>query len=92
VCRSRRCLDAKNAEPPGTLHEASERLFTAVGDLIGQGQQVGQLPPGDPERLRLLLVATLQGVAALVSSGRVQAGQTDALVTDAVAFFTHGQR
>ena len=67
-------------------------MFTAVGDLIAQGQQAGTLPPGDPERLRLLLIATLQGIAALVTSGRAPASQTDALVTDAVALFTRDQR
>ena len=49
-------------------------------------------PPGDPERLSLLLIATLQGIAALVTSGRAPASQTDALVTDAVALFTRDQR
>jgi hypothetical protein len=62
-------------------------VFAAVGDLISQGQQAGMLPPGDPERLRLLLVATLQGIATLVTSGRAQAGQADALVADAVTLF-----
>jgi AcrR family transcriptional regulator len=83
---------AKNAGEPGALPEASERLFTAAGDLIRQGQQAGALPPGDPERLRLLLIATLQGIAALIISGRAPAGQSDALITDAVALFTRGQR
>ena len=83
---------AKNAEPSAAVREASERLFTAFGDLISQGQQVGALPTGDPERLRLLLIATLQGIATLVSSGRAQPRQTDALITDAVALFTRGQR
>jgi hypothetical protein len=54
--------------------------------------QAGALPTGDPERLRLLLIATLQGIATLVSSGRAQPRQTDALITDAVALFTRGQR
>jgi AcrR family transcriptional regulator len=81
-------FSVKIAGPRGRLYESSERLFTIVGDLIRQGQQVGQLPAGDPERLRLLLLATLQGIAALVMSGRVQASQIDALIADAVALFT----
>ena len=64
------------------------RLFTAFGDLIDQGQQAGVLPPGNPERLRLLLIATLQGIATLVTSRQIHAGQVDALVTDAIALFT----
>jgi hypothetical protein len=33
------------------------------------------LPSGDPERLRLLLIATLQGIAALITSGKAHADQ-----------------
>jgi len=82
---------AKNTGQSDALREASARLFTEVGDLIDQAQQVGTLPPGDPGRLRLLLVAMLQGIAALVTSGRAPAGQSDALITDAVALFTRSQ-
>lgn len=78
---------AKNAGPAPAPPAASGQLFTAVGDLITQGQQAGALPPGDPERLRLLLVAVLQGIAALVTSGRAQPAQADSLITDAVALF-----
>jgi AcrR family transcriptional regulator len=90
---------AGNAGPPAAgnagdaaLREASERLFTTVGDLITQGRQTGELPEGDPERLRLLLVAMLQGIAALVTSGRVRAEQVDTLIADAVALFTDRRR
>jgi AcrR family transcriptional regulator len=78
----------KNTGQSDALREASGRLFTEVGDLIDRAQQVGELPPGDPGRLRLLLVATLQGIAALVTSGRAPAAQCDALIADAVALFT----
>ena len=47
------------------------------------------LPPGDPERLGLLLVAVMQGIAALVTTGRVQPGQVDPLIADAIALFTY---
>jgi AcrR family transcriptional regulator len=83
---------ANSADPPAALREASERLFTTVGDLIRQGQQTDELPEGDPDRLLLLLVATLQGIAALTTSGRVRADQTDALIAGAVALFTRSQR
>jgi AcrR family transcriptional regulator len=83
---------AKNSGQPRVLPESSARLFNAVDGLIAQGQRERSLPPGDPERLRLLLAAFLQGIAALVTSGRVRPGQTDALITDAVALFTRGQR
>jgi AcrR family transcriptional regulator len=78
---------AKSAGRPTALPEAAAPVFAAVGELIRQGQQAGKLPAGDPERLRLLLIATLQGIATLVTSGRAPAGQADALVTDAVTLF-----
>jgi AcrR family transcriptional regulator len=81
---------AKNAvDSPGT-REAAARLFGMIGDLIGEGQQAGALPSGDPYRLQLLFGATLQGIAVLVSSGRIQPGQADMLISDAIALFTGG--
>jgi AcrR family transcriptional regulator len=82
---------AKNAVGSDGPREAAERLFAVIGDLIGQGQQAGTLPPGDPYRLQLLFGATLQGIAALVISGRIAPGQADALVADTIALFSRGQ-
>jgi AcrR family transcriptional regulator len=81
---------AKTAGQSPVLSEASERLFSTVGDLITQGQQAGALPPGNPERLRLLLVAVLQGIAVLVTSGRAKPEQADTLIVDAVSLFARG--
>ncbi|MCO5973329.1 TetR/AcrR family transcriptional regulator [Actinoallomurus soli] len=78
---------AKTATRSAGLRAASERLFTEFGDLVRRWQRGGALPPGEPERLRLLLIATLQGIASLVASDRVQAAQADALITDAVTLF-----
>jgi AcrR family transcriptional regulator len=78
---------AKSAARTGAAPESSVPLFATVADLIDQGQQAGRLPPGDPEHLRLLLAAILQGIAALVTSGRARPDQTDALITDAIALF-----
>jgi AcrR family transcriptional regulator len=82
---------AKNAAGSDGTRKAAERLFADIGDLIGQGQRTGTLPPGDPYRLQMLFGATLQGIAALVISGRVPPGQADALVADAIALFSRGQ-
>ena len=81
---------AKNAEANGELAAGAGRLFTLVGDLIREGQQTGQLPPGDPERLRLLIMATARGISGIVSPDQPGAGQADALLDDMVALFTRG--
>jgi AcrR family transcriptional regulator len=84
-------FSAKNSGQSPELSAASARLFTAVDDLISKGQQAGALPSGDPERLRLLLAAVIQGIVALVTSGRARPSQADDLVSDAVTLFAPGQ-
>jgi AcrR family transcriptional regulator len=80
----------KRGEHSVALDEAFGRLFGTFDALIRQGQQAGQLRQGDPDRVRLLLLAAVQGIAALVASGSIDAAQTDQLITDAVAQFARG--
>ena len=68
------------------------RVYAAVDGMVRRAQQAGELQPGDPDRLRLLLFATMQGIAALVTTGAVGSGQIDGLITDAVALFTNSWR
>jgi AcrR family transcriptional regulator len=82
----------KHSQASGTLHEAGDRAFAVMLELIDQGQAQGALEPGDPERVGLVLFATMQGIAALVTGGIVQAEQLDELVADAVAHFLRGSR
>jgi AcrR family transcriptional regulator len=77
----------KNLDQSPALHDASERAFAAILELIQHGQHTGMFQPGDPERTGLLLFATLHGIAALVTAGMIDAGQLDGLVADAVAQF-----
>lgn len=78
---------ARSTTPPPTLSEASARFFVTIGDVLNEGQQAGTLPSGSPENLRLLIVSTLHGIAALVVSGKLPAVQTDTLIADAIALF-----
>jgi AcrR family transcriptional regulator len=77
----------KQHENARTLHEATERAFAPLLGLICEGQAAGVLDQGDPERVGLLLFATVQGIASLVTSGIIQAEQVDELVADANAHF-----
>jgi AcrR family transcriptional regulator len=65
-----------------------ERPYAIFTELIRHGRETGELRPGDPERLQLIIIATFEGIAALVSTRRVAVEQTDALITDATALFT----
>jgi AcrR family transcriptional regulator len=82
----------KSREESGTLHEAAERAFSVILELIQQGQADGALERGEPERIGLVLFATIQGIAALVTGGMVRAERLDDLVADAVAHFLRGSR
>jgi AcrR family transcriptional regulator len=82
----------KHREEAGALHEAAERTFSVMLELIQQGQNDGALERGEPERIGLVLLATIQGIAALVTGGVVQADQLDELVADAIAHFLRGSR
>ncbi len=76
----------------GALHEAAEDAFSVMLELITQGQQEGALESGPSERVGLVLFATIQGIAALVTGGMVDAEQLDELVADAIAHFLRGSR
>jgi AcrR family transcriptional regulator len=82
----------KHRDQAGALHEAAERAFAVLLELIEQGQAEGALDAGEPERVGLVLFATIQGIAALVSAGIVEAEQLDELLADAAAHFLRGSR
>ena len=82
----------KHREQSGALHEAADRAFSVLLELIEQGQADGALEPGEPERVGLVLFATIQGIAALVTGGMIGAEQLDELVADAIAHFLRGSR
>jgi AcrR family transcriptional regulator len=60
---------AKRGGQSVALRDAFGRVFAVVDGLVRDGQQAGNLRQGDPERARLLLFATMQGIAALVTTG-----------------------
>lgn len=82
----------KRGQRSAALDQAFASLFATFDDLIRRGQEAGEVQPGDPDRVRLLLFAAIQGIASLVTSGSVEAEQTSELIADAVALFAHGPR
>jgi len=76
----------------GGLHEAGDRAFAAMFELIEQGQAEGVIDPGEPERVALVLFATIQGIVSLVNSGIVPGEQLDELVASAVVQLLRGAR
>jgi AcrR family transcriptional regulator len=83
---------SKHGDPSEALQEAASSAFSALLELIEQGQHEGALEPGEPERVGLVLFATIQGIAALLTGGMLESAQLDALVDDAIAHFLRGSR
>jgi AcrR family transcriptional regulator len=83
---------SKHAQQSQAFHEAAERAFSVMLELIEQGQAEGAIEPGEPERVGMVLFATIQGIAALVTGGMVAAEQLDELVADSIAHFLRGSR
>jgi AcrR family transcriptional regulator len=82
----------KHNDASGALYDAGVRAFAVMLELIEQGQAHGALERGEPERVGLVLLATIQGIAALVTSGIVEAERLDELVTDAISHYLRGSR
>jgi AcrR family transcriptional regulator len=82
----------KHRDPTGSLALTAEDAFSVLLELIEQGQAGGVLEPGEPERVGMVLFATIQGIAALVTGGMVATDQIGELLADAIAHFLRGSR
>ena len=80
----------KHSAHSDSLQRAAESAFSVMLELIEQGQAEGVLHRGEPERVGLVLFATIQGIAALVTGGMLQVDQVDQLLTDAIERFLSG--
>ena len=78
------------ADETGAVFGAPGRPYAVLTELVRHGHETGELRSGDPERLPLIILVTFQGIAALVSSGKIPPAQTDAYIADATALFVRG--
>lgn len=72
--------------------EAADAPFRLMNDVIVQGQALGELAPGDPERIGIVLFATLQGLATLINGDIVKPELLDGLAETAIEHFIRGAR
>ncbi|WP_062209235.1 TetR/AcrR family transcriptional regulator [Streptomyces sp. NBRC 109706] len=72
--------------------EAAEEPFGLMNELIVEGQRQGALQEGAPERIGIVLLATLQGIASLINGNVVKPELLDGLVETAVEQFLRGAR
>jgi AcrR family transcriptional regulator len=77
----------KHGEHAEELEQAAQDAFAVMLELILRGQGEGVLPSGDPERVGLVHLASIQGIASLLNGGMVRPEQVEWLVDDAVGQF-----
>lgn len=82
----------KHREGAEQLAAAADRAFAIMFELIVQGQAEGIIERGEPERVGLVLFATIQGIAALINGDMVTPDLLDGLVADAIEHFLRGSR
>jgi AcrR family transcriptional regulator len=82
---------ARKERPEATaLHEAADRAFAAPSALIDQATAAGEIDGTDPDRVAMAVLATLQGLAALVTSGMIGDRPVDTVVSGTVETLVHG--
>jgi AcrR family transcriptional regulator len=75
-----------------SLRAAADRAFAAPLELVRQGQEAGDVVPGDPHRVAVVAWAALQGLAAMANGGWLDDAALDDLVRDAVDRLVLGLR
>lgn len=71
---------------------AAEAPIEQLRDLIVQGQAQGALQDGDPERIGIVLFATIQGIVSIINGQFVEPERLDELVETAAEQFLRGAR
>ena len=80
----------KHREP--ALHEAADRAFAAPLALFATAQAAGQVVPGEPERVGIVALSTLHGLASLANNGMLGDYDLAELVGEAVDQLVLGLR
>lgn len=83
---------AKHRPGATRIARAAEAPFGRLIDLIAQGQRAGAIEAGEPERIGIVLFATLQGIASLINGNLVEPELLDGLVATAADQFLRGTR
>jgi len=77
----------KSARQVPELDDAAGAFFQAIGTFYASAPGRTGRTSADEQRLRRLLVATLQGIATLAAGGRIDAAEVEQLIEDATAIF-----
>jgi AcrR family transcriptional regulator len=75
-----------------SLREAAERTFASPLMLVAEAQAAGEVVPGEPERVAMVLFAALQGLVSMANTGLLEDADLDEVVADAVSGLMTGLR
>lgn len=70
--------------------EAAKAAFEPMIELIEDGQRLGLLESGPPERIGIILFATVLGIATMINGGMVSSDVIDGYLEAAVNQFLRG--
>jgi AcrR family transcriptional regulator len=82
----------KHREGADALVAAAAAPFGLLRELIEEGQLQGALETGDPQRVGLVLFATLQGIATLINGNLAAPELLEGVVETAVGQFIRGSQ
>jgi AcrR family transcriptional regulator len=86
-------FEAKHrADAPRELLEASEKAFAHAAATFAEGQAAGEVVPGDPWRLSLVVFAAMQGLIAISTNGKFKGIPLDTLVGEIIERIILGLR
>jgi AcrR family transcriptional regulator len=71
-------------DAPDALREASEKAFGHAPAAFAEAQAAGEVVPGDAPRLALVVFATLLGLAAMSTGGKVKGVPLDRLIGEII--------
>lgn len=81
---------AKVDSPAENVRRAVDDHFASLLDIMSAGVDARAYQAQDVERLTLVLSATVQGIAALLTSRRITVPQSEALIDDGLELFLAG--
>jgi AcrR family transcriptional regulator len=76
---------AKIGRPTDAVDRAASRLFEQMGAIMSDGARAGAYPSQDVHPMTLLLTATVQGIASLVTARRFSMEQGTSVIDDLIA-------
>ena len=79
-------------DAPQDVLEAGERAFSHGPAIFAEGQAKGEVVPGDPARLSLVIFAALQGIVTISTDGKFKGVSLDVLVPEIVERIVLGMR